>query len=247
MARRWAFGIGVLALAAVGWSNVVLNAPSGLGLFGAFSYFAISDSLVLLIPVFVGVVVAGSLAADRRWQYPTLLLARGFSRSRYLLTKAVAMATVAGLGTFLSCALVFVGAALFLPWEPTGRPEYAESGAMGPYPGLLASHPFANDVALAALLSLGAAALALSGLAFGAAVANEFVAAAVPFVLLVAGIFVFRGELLFLGPYTQLSLTSSYPYSLPRWAWAFTAPLYWFVVALGCVGAAALFLRKENF
>lgn len=157
------------------------------------------------------------------------------------------MAAVAGFGTFLSSTLMIALAALLLPWGPTMRPQYAEPGAMGPYPGLLANYPFVNDLALAALLSLGAAALALSGLVFGVVVANEFVAAAVPFVLLIGGIFVFRDGLLFLGPYTQLSFTASYPYSLPRWAWSFAAPVYWSAFAFACVAAAAaVFLKKEE-
>lgn len=247
MARRWGFWAGVLALAAAGSSSVLQQADPQPKLFGAFSYLAFQNNLVDLIPVFVGLTVAGSLAADRRRRYPALVLARGISRTRYLLTKAAAMAAAAGFGTFLSCALVFVAAAFFLPWGPMIRPEYADRGSMGPYPGLLESYPLVNDVALAALLSLGAAALAMSGLAFGAMVANEFVAAAVPFVIFIGGTFVFRDDLLFLAPYTNLDLLTSYPYSLPPWAWSFTAPVYWSVFACVCVATAAIiFLRKEE-
>lgn len=243
------FWVGVLALAVLGSSNMVFMAPSERKLFGAFSYSATGDGngLVLLLPVFIGMVVAGSLAADRRRRYPTLVLTRGISRVRYLLVKGAAMAAVASFGTFAACALMFVVSALFLPWESMTPPRHVDMASMGPYPDTLESHPFANDLALAALLAFGAGALALSGLMFGAAVANEYVAAAVPFVLLISGIFVFRGELLFLGPYTQLDLMSSYPYSLPRWAWSFTAPVYWSLFAATCVGtAAAIFLKKEE-
>ena len=245
MAGRWTFWIGVLALAAVSWSSMVSGlqgVPIGRKLFGAFSYLAVSESLPLVLPVFVGVVAAGSLAADRRRRYPSLVLARGISRVRYLLVKAAAMAFVAGSGTFLSCVLAFLGATLFLPWGPT-----TVRGAMGPYPGLLVNHPLANDLVFALLLSLGTAALALSGLVFGAVVANEYVAAAVPFVLLIGGIFLFRGPLLFLGPFTQFDFLQSYTYALPRWAWSFTAPVYWAVFIFACVVvAAAIFLKREE-
>lgn len=247
MARRWAFWLGVLVLAAIAWSNMVLGAASQQKIPGAFSYSAIQDNLLFVLPVFVGVVIAGSLAADRRRGYPPLVLVRGISRTYYLLTKAASMFSVAMFGTFLSCALAFAVAAFFLPWAEAATSEYANRGSMGPYPGLLANHPFTNDVVLAALFSLGAGALVLSGLAFGAAVANEYVAAAVPFVLFAGGIFVFRGALLFLGPYTQLDLMSSYTYSLPQWAWSFTEPVYWCVFSFSCVTAAVvLFLKKEE-
>ena len=245
MTRRWGFWAGVLVLAVVSWSSMVRGfqgVPIGRKLFGAFSYFAVQYNLPLVIPVFVGVVVAGSLAADRRRRYPSLVLVRGISRVRYLFVKAAAMAFVAGSGTFLSFVLAFLGSALFLPWGPT-----TVRGSRGPYPELLASHPFANDVVFMLLLSLGAAALALSGLVFGAVVANEYVAAAVPFVLVFSGIFLFRGPLSFLGPYTQLDLLQGYTYYLPRWAWSFTAPVYWVVFILACVAvAAAIFVEKEE-
>lgn len=248
IARRWPFWIGVVGLAIVGSSNIVLGGSSEQRLFGAFSTSAISDNLVLLISVFVGGVVAGSLAADRRRRYPTLVLTRGISRLQYLLTKAAAMAVVSGGGVFLSCALMFTMVATLLPLTGIAGGGAGGTGGSGPYPGLLATHPLLNDVVLVMLLSVGAAALALSGLVFGAVVANEFMAAAVPFALLIGGIFVFRTDaLLFLGPYTQLELTTSYPYSLPQWAWSFTAPVYWSVFAFLCVAAsAAIFLKKEE-
>jgi hypothetical protein len=217
------------------------------GLFGAFSYLAAGGSFATALPVFVGLVVAGSLAADRRRGYPLMILVRGISRRRYLLTKAAAMASVAGLGTLLSCLATFVVAAFSLPWAPAQGLASPDRLNMGPYPGLLESYPLVNDLVLALLLSLGAGALVLSGLAFGALVVNEFVAAAVPFVLVVSGIYIFRARaVLWLGPYTQLDLTSSYPYALPPWAWPFTAPLYWTVFALLCITVAALLLRREE-
>ncbi len=245
MARRWSLWFGVLVLAVVSWSSMVQGfqgVPIGRKLFGAFSYLAVRDNLAILIPVFVGVVVAGSLAADRRRRYPSLVLVRGISRVRYLIVKAAAMALVAGSGTFLSFVLAFLGSALFLPWGPaTGR------GSRGPYPELLASHPFANDLVLMLLLSLGAAALTLSGLVFGAVVANEYVAAAIPFVLVFGGLFLLQGPLSFLGPYTQLDLLQGYTYYLPKWAWSFTAPVYWAIFILVCVAvAAAVFVKKEE-
>jgi hypothetical protein len=245
---RGSFGAGVLALVAVSLPNMIIDASPEQKLFGCFSYLAVGDGFVLLLSVFVGVVVAGSLAADRRRKYPILVLTRGISRERYLFTKAVAMAFAAGFGTFLACVLTLLVAALFLPWGSMSKPEYADSRSMGPYPSLLENYPLLNDIVLIVLLSLGAGALALSGLVFGTFVANEFVASAVPFVLLVAGIFVFRtDELLFLGPYTQLDLITSYPYSLPRWAWSFAAPLYWILFAFICVVTSlAVLLRTED-
>lgn len=245
MARRWSFWAGVMALAFISWSSMVQGfqgVPIGRKLFGTFSYLAVRDNLVILIPVFVGVVVAGSLAADRRRRYLSLVLVRGISRVRYLFVKAAAMTFVAGSGAFLSFVLAFLGAALLIPWGPT-----TVRGSRGPYPELLMSHPFANDLVFMLLLSLGAAALALSGLVFGAVVANEYVAAAVPFVLVFGSLFLLRGPLTFLGPYTQLDLLQSYTYFLPRWAWSFTAPVYWLVFILTCVAiAAAIFVKKEE-
>jgi ABC-type transport system involved in multi-copper enzyme maturation permease subunit len=238
--------LGVVVLTAVGVRNVLQPSVPEPGLFGAFSYLAVGGLFATSLAAFVGLVVAGSLAADRRRGYPRMVLVRGISRTRYLLTKAAAMAAVAGLGTLLSCLATFVVAAFFLPWEPARGLASPDRLNMGPYPGLLEGHPLVNDLVLALLVSIGAGALALSGLAFGAVVANEFVAAAVPFALLVGGIYVFRaGSLLWLGPYTQLDLVGSYPYSLPQWAWPFTAPIYWGVFALLCVAVAALLTRED--
>lgn len=249
MTGRWVFWIGIAVFAASGvWNILRFNVPDP-GLLGAFSYLAVGGEVsATAIPVFVGLVVAGSLAADRRRGYPRMVLARGISRTQYLFTKAAAMAGVAGLGTLLSCLAMFAVAALFLPWAPARGLASPDRLNMGPYPGLLESQPLINDLVLALLLSLAAGALALSGLAFGTLVANEFVAAAVPFVLTVGGIYVFRAEaVLWLGPYTQLDLASSYPYALPPWAWSFTAPLYWTIFALLCLAVAALRRKREEF
>lgn len=242
LVQRWVFGAGVVVLSGIAWSNMVLPASPEQPLAGTFSSFAFRDNFVFALVVFTGT-VAGSLAADRRRNYPVLVLARGVSRGRYVCTKAAAMGTVAGLGVFSSCLLAFGAAAPFLAGG-TGRTV----SPAGPYPGLLASHPLVNDVVLAVLVSAGAAGLVLTGLAFGSAVANEHVTAAVPVVVLIGGIFVFRTPaLLFLGPYTQLSLAHSYTYALPRWAWAFTAPVYWCVFAGVCVAAAVvIFTSKEE-
>lgn len=156
MARRWAFWAGVLVLAAIAWSNMVPGARMGEGLFGAFGREATQDDFVFAVPVFVGVTVAGSLAADRRRCYPALVLIRGLSRPRYLLVKAAAMFWVAAAGTFLACAAAFVAAAPFLRWTAAGM------GRMEPYPGLLASHTLAGDAVIALLLSLAVAAAALA-------------------------------------------------------------------------------------
>jgi len=247
MTSRWPWWVGVLGLAAVGSMNMLQPGTTNPGLFGAFSYLAIRDNLVLMLPVFVGVVVAGTLAADMRRGYPRMVLVRGISRTQYLLTKAAATTSAAGLGTLLSCVAMFAVAALFLPWTPAQGLAITDRPSMGPYPGLLESHPLANDLVLMLLVSFGAGALALSGLAFGALVANEFVAAGVPFVLVVGGVYVFRNRaVLWLGPYTQLDLASSYPYTLPPWAWPFTAPLYWSVFALLCIAVAAALLRRAE-
>lgn len=246
MTRRWSFLLGILVLSGVGSTNLLLGGSQGQKLFGAFSYFALKDNLVFLLAVFVGLFVAGSLAADRRRAYPSLVLIRGITRMRYLFVKAAAMMTASSLGVFLSCVLVFVVAAMFLPWEATQPPVYVDRGSMGPYPGLLANYPLLNDLVLAGLLSLGAGSLSLGGLVFGASVNNEFLAAAVPFALVIGGIFVFRGDLTFLAPYSQLELVVSYPYSLPSWSWSFFAPLYWIVFGSVCFTATAIILSVRE-
>lgn len=213
-------------------------------LFGAISESGMTAAFYIFAPLMAGMVAAGSLAADRSRRYPALVLVRGVSRAQYLFAKAAGMAGAAGVSVFLSCALAFVAAAFIYPWgaSTVNDPRLPAS----PFLELFRSYPLVHDLVLVALLSLATGSLALSGLAIGAVVANEYVAAATPFCVVIGGIFLLRGPLIVLGPETYLSLTESYAGNLPQTLWPYAAPVYW--VAFGAVMIAVgmtIFLKKE--
>lgn len=216
------------------------NATGSTGLFGAFSYYG-AVTYWFAGPLVAGVVASGSLAADRALRYPSLVLVRGLSRPWYLLAKATAMAVAAGLANFVSCVLVFAAASFFYPWGPLEL-----SGAFGPFPKLFAGQPLVHDLLMAGLLSLAAASLALRGLVAGAVVANEYVSAAIPFVLVLGSAFVLEGKMALISPYTYLDLVGTYPSQLPPVSWPLAAPVYWLAFGVAAIVAGgAIFLRKE--
>jgi ABC-type transport system involved in multi-copper enzyme maturation permease subunit len=222
-------------------------------LFGALSQnYTQTYMPVFIVPLFVGLSVAGSLAADRGRGYPNLVLIRGVSRARFLFAKATAMAVAAALAFFASCAVVFSISTFFYPWGVTAVLGDVNSvlardpNALGPFTSLFLYSPLLHDLLTVGLLSLGAAALALSGLAVGTLVKNEYVASAVPFVIVLGGALVPGGALKFLGPDAYLDLWG-YGGSSLAVSWPFIAQiLYWSAFGTSCVAVSAVvFLRKE--
>lgn len=124
---------------------------------GALS-MAAADWLPLTTPLVVGIVAAGSLAEDRRRNYTTLVLARGFSRRRYILAKASAMALASALVMLLGCVIFLCIAAATLP---AGRTPFEDGVGLdalgnqitipaaafypGPIPRLYAYSPLLSD------------------------------------------------------------------------------------------------------
>ena len=254
MVARVRFWVVVLLVSLFGAYEVFRVSPSGNLVLGGVesvrSFGTFGNHVVVIyafaVPVIAGLTSAGSLAADRSRRYSTLVLIRGVSGAQYILTKAAAMATAAALATFASCALTLLAAVILLSWGSTALSN--DSAGYLISPELFAISPLLYDLFVAGLVSLASAALALSGLVVGALVANEYVAAAVPFVLFLDATLL-TGDtppLGLLSPSFYLWLTDTYPYHLSS-AWKlFAAPLYWSAFcAVAIAIGGAIFLRKE--
>lgn len=247
---RRLFGTALLAATAGGY-NLYQNRPLiGMGstgdavrVFGAFSYYG-AEVFVGIAPLVAGIAAAGSLAADRSLRYPALVMVRGVSRRQFVLAKATAMAVTAGLTTLMSCGLLLIFAALLFPW---GSTELIGNYDVQPFPELFVEHPLLNDLVTAMALSLGAASLALSGLIVGALFANEYVAAAAPFLSVIVGGYMAGGGIAAIfSPYTYLDLQVTYSSVLPPSMLLFAAPLYWSAFAIVSLALGSfIFSRRE--
>lgn len=227
------------------WGNVSLGGVKNVGAFGIFSQHSVWI-YAFASPLIAGLTTAGSLAADRHKRFPALVMARGISRRRYLLVKAASMGSAAGLATFASCGLILLTALALLPWNPTTLAGNSLQRTL--LPGLFAYSPVLYDLFLAGIVSLASASLALSGLVVGSMVTNEYVAAAVPLVLVLGGTFATGNMPLlpYLSPDVYLWLLDVYPYSVPPVWRPFAAPLYWVLFGAACtVVGTAIFLRRE--
>ncbi|NOK62613.1 MAG: hypothetical protein GFH27_549333n101 [Chloroflexi bacterium AL-W] len=218
-----------------------------------------STWLVLMIPLIVGVAVAGSLAVDRRHNYIPLILARGISRWQYFVVKALSMATAAMMAVLISCLLFLCMTALFAPFGNTiqfpgfGRSETGERiprppSYPGPLPQLARTAPFWNDVVAIGFLMLAGAALAMVGVVVSTFIANEYLALILPFAAVIGGIYVLRGPLEILQPVVYLELWSTYPRTVPSALLGYAAPLYWGVIGLllFVVGSMVFLLREPE-
>lgn len=224
---------------------------------GALS-MAAADWLPNVIPLAVGLVAAGSLAADRRRGYVPLVLARGISRRQYLLAKGVAMACASALVMLVGC-LIFLAVAFVT--LPNGQMVITDGVGVnaagdrvvipaveyypGPMPLLYSYSPILNDVLSILMVMTGAAALALTGLLVGVLTTNEYIAAAVPFVLIFVSLFVFFNRADAISPYTYVDVWNQYR-RLPISVSGYAAFVYWsvFGVVLYCL-ADAIFIRRE--
>lgn len=210
---------------------------------GSLGAFGINAPILytFVAPAIAGLVSSGSLAADVRRGYPDLLRVRGVTSSGYLTIKALAMFCAAALGTFLPSVLSVALAFLYLPFRPTTSKIPVE-----PFSHLFSSNPAAYDLLVSALLSVGAGALALSGLAVGAVLANEYAAAACPFALTVSlALFASaNGFLRPLQPEFYLNLREGYGTLTPQWQ-TLAAPLYWTCFSLGCLIIGAYLYRRR--
>jgi ABC-type transport system involved in multi-copper enzyme maturation permease subunit len=235
------------------------NAPPTLFVQGALSVHA-SQWLPMTVPLVAGLVAAGSLARDRRWGYVPLVLSRGVSRWNYMLAKGLAMASSAALAVLLG-GLLF----LFLAWLVLlpGRPpleQYLlgtdaqhnfitlplEQGSFpGPYPLLFAQSPVLGDVTSLAIIALGAAALALTGLIVGALVSNQYIAIIAPFAVVLLGLLFFTVKADAVNPYTYMDVWSRYRTIMVD-APASTPFVYWIIFGALAMGiGSALFTRQE--
>lgn len=213
-------------------------------LFGAFTNTGVAVYF-FVVPLVAGLVAAGSLAADRGCGYQYLIFARGISRTRYLLAKAAAMSVTAASATFASCVLVFAASAFFYRWRSTVVNE--PSAQVGPFPDLFVAYPLLSDILVAGLLSLAAAALALTGMVAGTLVKNEYAAMAMPF-LLTFGTGLIPGDRLeTVQPDTYLELSGLYQATVAEPLWPVAAPTYWLVFgAMAVAISVMLFQRKES-
>ncbi|MDQ4048778.1 MAG: hypothetical protein M3131_05255 [Actinomycetota bacterium] len=230
LAMRGRFSLMVGVATAFGIFNLLDS--EALRFSGAFS---VAGGLAFqgLAPLIAGVVSAGAVAEDRSRGFSPLVMSRGLSRGRYLAAKAAAMALAAGAATLAACVLILVAAAVLLPGGET-----AEEHLTGPLPALFTSQPLLNDVVAIGFLVMATAGLAISGVLVGALVPNEYIAAAVPFVLTIAATFLADGVFTLVSPYTYLELDHEYVTVLPEPLLAVASPLYWTCFALTCFGTA---------
>lgn len=199
--------------------------------------FAIAGGLAFqgMAPLIAGVVSAGALAEDRSRGFPALLMSRGLSRRRYLAGKASAMALAAGAASLVACILILLAGALLLPGG-----EIAGERPPGPIPTLFAAQPLLNDLVAIGFLMLATAGLATSGVLVGALVPNEYVAAAVPFVLTVALLFLLSGPATLVSPFTYLELGREYVTVLPETLLPVGGVIYWVSFALAALAAGVV-------
>jgi ABC-type transport system involved in multi-copper enzyme maturation permease subunit len=186
-----------------------------------------ADFSLALGAIGAAVVLAGSLAEDRRTGYTRLVLARGYSRRAYALAKALAVALGAGLATALGLIAFLALAWIRLPpdaWMMSSAREFL-------YP--------------LALLSLTASGLALAGVLSGTLSRNAYVASAVPLILLVAAAFLMGNSPL--SPAAHLDAWRDLVRPRPFVPAVHLAALYW--LAFGTLTAAAsgeVFARIEE-
>lgn len=226
---------------------------------GALSVHA-SQWLALTAPLVAGLVAAGSLAADRRRGYVQMVLARGVSRWNYMLAKGGAMAMSAAFAVFLG-GLIFMLLArgLLLPDRPPLEQRLLIKDEQGnqiiaptysyipsPYPTLFEHNPVLGDLASLAIVALGAAALALTGLIVGALVSSEYIALVVPFAVVVLGLLFFTIYADAISPYTYMEVWNRYPNRMLPGTPPFIPFVYWLVFGALAVGVGGtLFTRRE--
>lgn len=176
-----------------------------------------ADGSLALGAIAASVLLAGSLAEDRRTGYTRLVLARGYSRRAYALAKALAVALSTGLVTALGLAAFLAVAWVRLPLDAWMMP---------------AARDFLYPPAL---LSLTASGLALTGVLSGAFSKNVYVASAVPLIILVASAFLMRNSPL--SPAVHLDAWRDLVRPRPFVPAVHLAALYW--LAFGTLTAAA--------
>jgi hypothetical protein len=198
--------------------------------------------LQVFIPLIAGVVSAGALAEDRAQGRTALVMARGLSCAQYLLARAVSMALAAAGATVVTCGAVLVISALVLPWGGSTTLDF-----VGPVPAVFRVEPFMSDLITVLFLGIGAAGLAMTGVLVGVLVANEYVAAAVPLLVVGFALFVFDSPpLAWVSPFTYVELGREYPVQVPEVLLFVAAPLYWALFAVVVVALAlAVFRGRE--
>lgn len=223
---------------------------------GALSQLA-DDWLPLTTPIVAGIVAAGSLAADRRHGYMSLVLARGVSRRQYLGVKAVAMVVSSALALLIGCLMFFI-IALALP---AGRPPLTNgingtrfsnqdaSSALnipGPVPHLFRSSPILNDVLSVGMMMAAAASLSLIGLLIGVLVPNEYVAVISPLFATIVSMFALLNFGNIFSLFTYLDIWIWYRDHVPTTMLGYAAFLYWLLFGtLMLTVASILFTRRE--
>ncbi|SFD90486.1 hypothetical protein SAMN04487819_1059 [Actinopolyspora alba] len=246
---RYRFAVAVLLAGVVGAVVMVgMNPVAGSrgSLYEIHVFGALSESFLgvyaFLVPLMAGVAAAGSLAEDRARDYPQWILIRGVGAGRFLGVKAVAMFLTTVTAFLMSQLIVFCTATVVFPWGTTAPPVGAEH-LLGNHlaPELFVAAPAMHDLMLVAMLSVAAGVLSLTGLVVGALIANEYLAAAVPFLLVVGSALVLEGPARRLSPYTYLELDTS-----PGPGSTGAVLLYWGVLAVLTVAVATgLFVRRE--
>lgn len=208
--------------------------------------------LSLMWSVVSGVAVGSSMAEDRRSGYAMAVMARGLTGYEYILGKALAMAAVPAL-IALFCNFIFYALlAIKLPWgfsvvhtAARDSPHWLDP-LPGPSPYLFLQNPYLNDLLGIGIITLGAAAMGLTGVLVGLLTVSEPLAVATPAFLFVATAYLPR-SLQFLSVNNYLDPWFRYRIIIPPSAWLYAGILYFILWGLFMVGAGLLlYHRKES-
>lgn len=232
-------GVAVAALLGLQYRGSVI-AESETGWYGALTH-GVSRSLAYLVALVPGVIGAGAIVVDRRLGLGLLIVSRGVRVRTYVIARAASMFLSAAAGTLVvGIASLLAGAAL-LPHRPA-----RSSVPIGPFPELFQTAPLLNDVLYVVLLALGCGGLACLGVLIGQIVSSAHLAAAVPFVGVLASLFLLEGQWRLLSPFTYLELSAEYPQVFGSvGARALAAPLYWAAASV-CVTLVAIAVLQRT-
>jgi hypothetical protein len=210
---------------------------------------ALHGSWLPLALTFAAGVVGSSLADERRQGIALTSLAKGLTRSRYVIAKVLGAAASGALVTAAGIVGFYVLVGVLWPWgrvnvEGTIRPP-------GPVPALFVRSPLANDLAAAWMTIAAAAAMPAIGVLAGTLTSNKYIAMATPLLVLLASL-VLGGTVLddtvwTLGlPSVHLDLWGDYSHAVPAAFQPYAAFLYWagFVIVITAI-ARWIFGKKE--
>jgi ABC-type transport system involved in multi-copper enzyme maturation permease subunit len=233
---------GILVARNVAHSNMVFGASDGYVEYGKYASAVILETLPILsfLPMVLPFVVSDSLPNDRNRRYSCLLMSRGISRSRLVLTRVMAGAVVSVPAVVVVLAAVVAAAILNTPVGHDG-----EVGSISGFlPEMLSSNPSAYFGLVALAYFLATVAVLAGGVLVGVLTKSWLASVLVPpIVILVSQFLPLPEALQSLNPGARATFTD---YSA-TWAEPYTTSAYWLVTAgLLTIAATIIYARKED-